>query len=242
MKKIKHAHRPSIKRSSLGLVIGSLVPFLLTGCSFTMRDFNTEPELSPINADLGYVLSKGASRSSGAEGNYSLYHANANSFYRDPRATRPGDILTVLIAVNDRADINNKSDIKRDTDAKYALGADSRLLSFNGSLSGSTGAHAKGDGKIQRNENIRLSVAAVVTDVLPNGNLVIKGSQEIRVNYELRVLNVAGIVRPRDIAGNNTIDYDKIAEARVSYGGRGRVSEVQQTPYGQQLLNKVAPF
>ena len=87
-----------------------------------------------------------------------------------------------------------------------------------------------------------MSVAAVVTDVLPNGNLIVSGSQEVRVNYELRVLNIAGIVRPRDISKDNTIAYNKIAEARISYGGRGRIMEVQQPAWGQQLFDRFKPL
>ena len=100
----------------------------------------------------------------------------------------------------------------------------------------------KGEGAITRSESIELLVAAVVSDVLPNGNLVISGTQEVRVNFEMRVLSVAGIVRPRDIATDNTISYEKIAEARISYGGRGRITEVQQPAWGQQLFDTVAPF
>jgi len=116
------------------------------------------------------------------------------------------------------------------------------LAKLKGDIGANSKSSAKGDAKVERREDIRLSVAAVVSDVLPNGNLIINGSQEVRVNAELRVLNITGIVRPRDIAGNNTIDYDKIAEARISYGGRGRMSEVQQPPYGQRLFNKATPF
>ena len=101
---------------------------------------------------------------------------------------------------------------------------------------------SNGQGTIDRSEKLRLSVAAIVNEVLPNGNVVISGSQEVRVNYELRILNIAGIVRPRDISPKNTISYDKIAEARVSYGGRGRLMEVQQPAYGQQIYDVVAPF
>jgi flagellar L-ring protein precursor FlgH len=100
----------------------------------------------------------------------------------------------------------------------------------------------KGAGKIDRTEEVKFSVAAVVIDTLPNGNFLISGSQEVRVNYEMRVLNVAGIVRPRDIGRNNTIAYDKVAEARISYGGRGRLMEVQQPAWGHQIYDRVGPF
>jgi len=118
------------------------------------------------------------------------------------------------------------------------IGARHRALVV-GDFPGSTSA---GSGSIDRSEEIRLSVAAVVTDRLPNGNLVISGSQEVRVNYEMRILNIAGIVRPRDIQSNNVIPYNKIAEARISYGGRGRISEVQQPGWGQQVYDIVTPF
>ena len=100
----------------------------------------------------------------------------------------------------------------------------------------------EGNGATTRSENIDLSIAAVVTDVLPNGNLMISGSQEVRVNAELRILTIAGIVRPSTSARENTISYERIAEARISYGGRGRLTEVQQPPYGQQILDTVLPF
>ena len=101
---------------------------------------------------------------------------------------------------------------------------------------------SQGQGTIDRSEKIQLAIAAVVSDVLPNGNMVVSGSQEVRVNYELRLLNIAGIVRPRDISKDNTISYDKIAEARISYGGRGRISEVQQPSWGQQIYDAIKPF
>ena len=106
----------------------------------------------------------------------------------------------------------------------------------------SSSSSSQGQGNIDRSEQIQVSVAAVVTRVLANGNLMISGTQEVRVNYELRVLTIAGIVRPSDIGAENTINYERIAEARISYGGRGRVSEVQQPAYGQQILDQVLPF
>ena len=106
----------------------------------------------------------------------------------------------------------------------------------------SSGMGSKGTGKIKRDEEIKLNVAATVTQVLPNGNLVIIGRQEMRVNYELRELQIAGIIRPEDIQTGNTISIEKIAEARISYGGRGHITDVQQERYGKQLLDIILPF
>ena len=113
---------------------------------------------------------------------------------------------------------------------------------FKPQVTSSALSSTQGQGTIDRSEKIQLAVAAVVTDVLPNGNLIVSGSQEVRVNYELRLLNVAGIVRPQDISKANTISYDKIAEARISYGGRGRIMEVQQPTLLQQIYDRLKPL
>ncbi len=244
VKKMKHSQKRSLHFFLKAGISLMLMP--LAACSYNPKDFNSAPDFSPVRADLGFAPSRSAHFYPPApkESKYSLYRPNVvNNFYRDPRAMKPGDVLTVQIFINDRASFNNKSDLKRDSSSKYTVGTEySFLEKLAGSVEASSSNQSKGDGKVERQENIRLSIAAVVTDVLPNGNLVISGSQEVRVNYEMRILNIAGVVRPRDISANNMIDYDKIAEARISYGGRGRMSEIQQPPYGQQLLNQIAPF
>jgi hypothetical protein len=150
-------------------------------------------------------------------------------------------VLTVLIDINDKAQFDNTSDRSREAGSKGSLsgalgfgglGVDAQAGKGSASLDGSAETHSKGQGTIDRSEKLRLTVAAVVSEVLPDGNLMVSGSQEVRVNFEVRVLNVAGIVRTLDISADNTIAYDKIAEARVSYGGRGRISEVQQPAWG----------
>lgn len=177
---------------------------------------------------------------------FSLWDDRQKRLFTDPRALAPGDILTVKIEINDRARFKNDSDRERQVNRTLGMGMD---FGWNGNKQGGSFdadvdslTSTKGKGKTERSENIELSVAAVVSDVLPNGNLVINGSQEVRVNAELRILTIAGIVRPTDIGPYNTISYERIAEARISYGGRGRLTEVQQPPYGQQILDNALPF
>ena len=173
--------------------------------------------------------------------------SNASAdLFQSPRAKQVGDIVTVNIQIDDKAEFENASDRARTS--KVGLGFDYGLSfkgwSADGTADGgiNSSSTSNGRGTIDRSEKLRMQVAAVVTEVMPNGNVLISGSQEVRVNYELRVLNIAGIARPRDISSKNTISYDKIAEARVSYGGRGRIHDVQQPAYGQQMLDVVSPF
>ena len=183
----------------------------------------------------------------------SLWSRNRQSLLGDRRAIRRGDILTVVIEIDEKAEISNKTSRSRSgseglsipgffgipqrIDAKLPEGA-----SMDEAVSLSSSSQASGDGSVRRNEKLTLKVAATVTDVLPNGVLAISGQQEVRVNYELRELLVSGFVRPEDISRQNQITYDKIASARVSYGGRGQISDMQQPRYGQQVVDMVLPF
>jgi flagellar L-ring protein precursor FlgH len=183
----------------------------------------------------------------------SLWSPSRASLLGDRRAVVRGDILTVVIEINEKAEISNSSDRSRSGseslsvpglfglpqrwDKKLPEGASSDALVGIDSQSSSSG-----DGSVKRNEKLELKIAATVVDVLPNGVLSISGSQELRVNFELRELLVTGFVRPEDISRQNVITYDKIASARVSYGGRGQISDVQQPRVGQQVLDAVLPF
>lgn len=220
-----------------------------SGCASQLKEAGRPPDLSPVGSTLGgpLALTDPARYPPKPEAHaYSLWDDRQAGFFRDPRASRPGDVLTVVISIDDQATLDNQTNRDRKAATVYGLSGD---YSVNGA-GGSAGANlnlnsdnkSQGQGSIARSEKIDLSVAAVVTGVLPNGNLVISGSQEVRVNSELRVLNVAGIVRPRDISGSNTISYEKIAEARISYGGRGRLTENQEPPWGQQILDVISPF
>ena len=159
-------------------------------------------------------------------------------------------MITVKILIKDKAVLDNNTNRSRESEgsidgaAKWDLAVDSfgRKGSASGSLEANSKTSSKGKGGVNRSESIDLLIAAMVLEVLPNGNLLIQGTQEVRVNFELRELTVAGIVRPRDVATDNTISYDRIAEARISYGGRGRITEVQQPAWGQQILDAISPY
>jgi flagellar L-ring protein precursor FlgH len=173
--------------------------------------------------------------------------------FSDRRARTVGDILTVVIEIDDGAALRNRTQRERDAaeelDMDALFGIPQEIDKFlPGDLSLSAGVDLSSDsstlgaGQIARDEKIELTVAATVTDVLPNGNLAILGSQEVRVNYELRDLQIAGIIRREDITRDNRIDYEKIAEARLVYGGRGQVYQLQQPRYGEQVLDIILPF
>jgi flagellar L-ring protein precursor FlgH len=183
----------------------------------------------------------------------SLWRSGARTLFHDQRARHVGDILTVNVSIADSAQVSNETNRTRQSSANagapHFFGLESTLgkiipSSSNGSsLIGLTGADASdGKGVITRSETINLTLAAVVTAVLPNGNLVIQGRQEVTTNNEMRELTVAGIVRPEDISNTNTISSTQIAEARVLYGGKGDISRIQRPPAAQALAEKYSPF
>lgn len=225
-----------------------LAGLVLSGCGVT-RDLGKPPELSPVGAGLHGSLppSKIEPKYPGAALNkYSTWDDRQANLFTARKALTRGDTLTVNIEIEDRARLRSDSARSRSTGRTWTLGGDYDLNgvtaagSGNASLGGQT--DFDGAGSTSRSETISLRVAAFVIDVLENGHLVIKGTQEVRVNAEVRVLTVAGIVRPADINPDNTIDYDRIAEARISYGGTGHIAEMQQPPYGQQLIDRLSPF
>jgi flagellar L-ring protein precursor FlgH len=179
----------------------------------------------------------------------SLWRSGSRAFFKDQRARQVGDILTVLVNISDKAAVANETQRSRtnteDSGITDFLGAKTQTPSAalpGKLLVDSSTMSNDGKGSINRQEALQTNVAAVVTQVLPNGNLVVEGKQEIRVNFEMRELIVAGIVRPEDIQSDNTIDSSKIAEARIAYGGRGQIMDVQQPRYGSQLMDVVLPF
>jgi flagellar L-ring protein precursor FlgH len=213
------------------------------------------PKLSSINnptSQPGYkpVQMPMPQAQPAAYGPNSLWRNGSRAFFKDQRAHEVGDILTVTVNINDAAKLANESQRSRtsteDNGITNFLGMKNlpftnqtlpaRTLTTDGNTA------TDGKGSINRSETLTTNVAAVVTQVLPNGNLVVEGKQEIRINYEMRQLIVGGIVRPEDIQSDNTIDSTKIAEARIAYGGKGQITDVQQPPWGQQFFDIVLPF
>jgi len=230
-----------------------LVP--LAACS-TVAEAVKGPELAPVGypAQLAPMTQQIiAPRETPAASSNSLWRVGARAFFNDQRASKVGDILTVNIDIDDSATTKNQTNSSRASNGSLGvpnfLGLESSLgkvlpggFDPANMVSTKSGFSNAGAGAITRSEKISLTIAAVVSGVLPNGNLVIQGTQEVRTNAELRQLTVAGIVRPEDISSANTIKHTQIAEARISYGGRGDLSRVQKTPAGQSLVEKFSPF
>lgn len=185
----------------------------------------------------------------------SLWQSGSRAFFRDQRAARVGDILKVNIQINDQAVMNNETEGKRQASDTATMsnifGLERRLINLlpnnhtgnpAKALSTTGNVNNKGTGSIRRKDQIQTQVAAIVTQVLPNGNLAIEGKQEVRINFDLREVSVQGVVRPQDILADNTIDSTQIAEARIIYGGRGQLMEMQQPRWGSQVLEELSPF
>ena len=226
----------------------SAIALLLGGCAADIEDFGRAPALSPVGSGLGTAAAAPAveevqALTEPAEG---WIGGNAD-FFRDVRASRKGDLITVRIEINDRASLNSSSNRSRESSADAGMRFKYDLMgvvqqNFGGTADASSNSESAGQGATTRAERIELSVAAMVTRVMPNGYLLIEGSQEVVVNFEQRTLHVSGLIRPSDIAPDNSISYEKIAEARIAYGGSGRITEGQQPGWGQQIWDRISPF
>ena len=242
-------------------VVASLLALtMLSGCGSVGRLKNVGR--APVLTEVQPVESVAVERSLGQSGQAqrgsapapaptataSLFRTGAGAFLSDQRASRKGDILTIRINVQDRAEVDNTSSRERSGSENAGIASLlglQKLLPNNGAdLNASTTSKSKseGGGSISRSETIDMTLSAIVTDVMPNGNLVVRGRQEMRVNYELRELVVTGIVRPQDVSRDNSVPHSKIAEARISYGGRGQISDAQQARWGQQIYDALFPF
>jgi flagellar L-ring protein precursor FlgH len=244
----------------------------LAACGNTLdrlSEMGQGPALTPIKnpADTNAKITMPTPPRNEADGqnNASLWRTGARQFFKDNRANQVGDIVTVIVSIADTADFSNTTTRGRtnsesaDVASQFLGYGTADLLSRlpgannNSSSNNATGntvslgglnsrTSNNGTGRIQRAETLNLRVAAIITQVLPNGNFVLSGTQEVRVNFEARVLQLAGVIRPQDITSVNTIRQDQLAEARIAYGGKGQITDFQQPRWGQQLFDIVSPF
>jgi flagellar L-ring protein FlgH len=244
--------------------VRGLVPLiaagLLTGCNAwtrisqigetppltTIQDPRQQPGYRPVSLPMPAPIVAERRPSS-------LWQTGSRAFFKDQRASQAGDILTVEVSFDNKAQFDNNTQGQRNTQEQD--GANILGLKWLGALGAAQGATATNNlfningttnnqaiAEIKREEQVTVNIAAMVTQVLPNGDLVVVGTQEMRVNNEVRDLQVTGVVRPQDISSTNTITLDKLAEARISYGGQGQITNIQQPRYGEQLLDVIAPF
>ena len=252
--------------SILRLTLSSLAIAAVAGCSGE-SPFNRDPKISGVEMTTETMpevarvqvpmpppeVARIPDRAEAA----SLWERGSGGFFADQRATKVGDILTINIEIDDEAQLSNASQRSREGSGQLAnptfFGYGKQIYKILPGVTAadfptgdvvdiSSVASASGSGSITRNESINLKVAALVVQLLPNGNMVVAGRQEGKGNQELRELRVAGIIRPQDIATNNTIPYEKIAEARISYGGEGTLSRQQNRAYGEDVLDIVLPY
>ncbi|MBN9469426.1 MAG: flagellar basal body L-ring protein FlgH [Bosea sp.] len=239
-------------------VLGLALLLGACGAADRLANVGQAPALSPIEdptATKGYkpVQMPMPAMEHASYAPNSLWRTGSRAFFKDQRARLVGDLVTVKVKVTDRAQLDNTTKRSRkngeDFGAARIMGFENKLDRFlpNGSSAGEllkldSEGSSEGSGSVRRAEQLATNVAAVVTQTLPNGNLVIEGKQEIRVNFEVRELIVAGVIRPEDIESDNTIESAKIAQARIAYGGRGQITDVQQPRYGQQVMDILLPF
>jgi flagellar L-ring protein precursor FlgH len=233
-----------------------LSAILLSGCGTLTRlsEVGRDPPMSPIEDPTKDPKWRPVSMPMPArqplpnEAN-SLWRSGSRAFFKDQRAAQVGDIVTVLVKINDNANLKNVTTATRSSTESGGLpnffGLEAMLpKAVNPAtlVSASSNNNNTGTGQISRTEAVTLRLAGIVTQVLPNGNLVIAAGQEFMVNSELRELRATGVIRPQDIASDNTVLHDRMAEARISYGGRGQLTELQRARWGQQMMDIFMPF
>ena len=223
---------------------------LLAGCGDLNR-VGRAPEFSPMQTSLEhdsmYSTLPPTADDSGPTDHSSLWTSQRSSLLGDHRARARGDILTVVVEINDQAQFSDTTGRSRSGSEQMGtpslFGIPERLGAGTGNLIATNSSSTfSGNGAIARNEKVTLRLAVTVVEELPNGVLRLEGQQEVRLNNEMRQLTISGYVRPDDISRQNEITYDKIAQAQISYGGQGIVSDAQAPRYGQQIIDQLAPF
>jgi flagellar L-ring protein precursor FlgH len=241
---------------ALPIVCLGLCASMLSGCGTLSRlaDVGRDPQMTPTEDPTKdpkwrpLTMPTPAAQPSPREAN-SLWRPGSRAFFKDQRAAQVGDIITVLVNMNDSANLKNDTTAVRTSTETAGLpnlfGLESivpKAVSMSSLVSASSGNNNTGSGQIQRTEAVTLRLAGIITQVLSNGNLVVAARQEFMVNSELRDLQVTGVIRPQDIASDNTVPHDRMAEARISYGGKGQLTDLQRARWGQQMMDILMPF
>ena len=244
----------------VGIAVLPALMLLLSGCGTLQRlaEVGSPPVMTPTSDPTrapGYrpLTMPMPSPEPVLASENSLWRNGSRAFFKDQRAAQVGDVVTVVVNTTDSAAVANATTADRAGSQNLGVpglfGLESWLqkalpkgTNLNTLLSTTTAGAAQGTGKIARNESVQLRIGATITQVLPNGNLAVAGRQEMRVNSELRELIISGVIRPQDIASDNTVQHDRMAEARISYGGRGQLTDVQSARWGQQIIDVASPF
>ncbi|MGF1545637.1 MAG: flagellar basal body L-ring protein FlgH [Parvularculaceae bacterium] len=249
-----------LRLNSIRIAAIALVAAELSACAAgqRLRDVGRAPPLTPTESPESLhrvrrvaLPMPDAAQETSLEG--SLWRRGSRTFFKDQRARTRGDIVTIVIDIDDRARLDNRTERQRANGESAELpafgGLEQRLADLlpDGAnpaqlVDLQSASTVRGEGTVDRREDVELTVAAIVTEVLPNGNLVVAGRQEVRVNFEVRELTVTGVIRPEDISNANRISHTQVAEARISYGGRGQLTDAQQPRYGQQIYDILFPF
>ncbi len=258
----RYSHASRLNASVLRGVLLGLALLALNACAGTVERLNSvgrPPALTPLEGvKAGVPQATQVSLPMPVQEAYttqanSLWKTGSRAFFKDQRATKIGDILTVSINITDSAKVDNATTrtrtAKEGAKAPALLGYEKSLKKIlpeaidpTNLIEADSSSDNSGKGTVDRKEAIVTTVAAIITQILPNGNLVIQGRQEVRINFEVREIMISGVVRPEDISNQNTIQHTQVAEARISYGGRGQLTDVQQARYGQQLYDIISPF
>jgi len=239
--------------AGLGLALGACASIKSTVAGPKLASINPQPLAASMSPSPTVIASSERPAAPASSTPNSLWRPGARAFFIDQRASKPGDILTILVNIADSAKVQNNTASSRQNATQgsvpHFFGLETALAKVmpkgydpTNMIDQSGNTSSQGAGSITRQEQVTMTIAAVVTGVLPNGNLVIQGSQQAKINNEMRVLTISGIVRPEDISSENTIAHSQIAEARISYGGEGDLSRVNKTPYGQALAEQFSPF
>ena len=242
-------------------ITSALLTMMLTGCGMQMdalKSVGKEPPLQKVQMpmeDKKYEPVEWDYQDKVKKSSYvnTLWQPGARAFFKNMKGIRVGDILKVMVRISDKAELDNETTRSRTgtetAAAPTILGMENKILGLlpgvanpSSLINTSNNSNATGSGTVEREEIIETEVAAMVTQVLPNGNLVIHGDQEIRVNFEVRKITIDGIVRQEDISASNTVESAQIAQARISYGGRGQLTNMQQPRIGNQIIDILSPF